>query len=178
MTANPSRLVALLSAILLAAALRLVPHPPNFTPIGAMALFSGAYFGRRGLAFVAPLAAMLLSDAVIGFYSGMQYTYGAVVLVVLVGWAARSRFGVASVAAGTVATSVLFFVVSNFGTWLSSGMYAHSFAGLAACFTAAIPFFQNTVAGDICYATLLFGGFALLERALPVIRRAPEPQPA
>ena len=71
MTANNSRILALLSAIVLAAALRLVPHPPNFTPIGAMALFSGAYIGRRALAFVAPLAAMLLSDAILGFYSGM-----------------------------------------------------------------------------------------------------------
>ena len=83
MTANHSRILALLSAILLAAALRLVPHPPNFTPIGAMALFSGAYLGRRGLAFVAPLAALLLSDAVLGFYSGMEFQYLSVALIVL-----------------------------------------------------------------------------------------------
>ena len=74
MNAKNSRLVALLSAILVAAVLRLVPHPPNFTPIGAMALFSGAYLGRRGLAFVAPLGAMLLSDAVLGFYHGIGLT--------------------------------------------------------------------------------------------------------
>ena len=71
MTSNHARLTVLLSAIVAAAALRLVPHPPNFTPIGAMALFSGAYFGRRWLAFAAPLGALLLSDAVLGFYAGM-----------------------------------------------------------------------------------------------------------
>src|SRR5215208_3685234 len=70
MTANHSRLIALLSAIAAAAVLRLMPHPPNFTPIGAMALFSGAYFGRRWLAFAAPLGAMLVGDAVLGFHSG------------------------------------------------------------------------------------------------------------
>jgi len=84
MNANNSRIVALLFAILLAATLRLVPHPPNFTPIGAMALFSGAYLGRRGMAFAAPLGAMVLIDVVLGFYSGFWITYVAVALIVVV----------------------------------------------------------------------------------------------
>ena len=178
MTANNARLLVLLSAIIAAAALRLVPHPPNFTPIGAMALFSGAYLGRRGLAFVAPLAAMLLSDAVLGFYSGMQYTYFAVAVVVLIGWAISARISPLRVGAGALASSVLFFLVSNFGTWLSSGMYPHTFDGLAACYVAAIPFFQNTLAGDLFFSGLLFGGFALLERAVPVLRMSRDPRPA
>src|SRR3954452_14921101 len=91
MISNTARLATLLCAIVAAAALRLVPHPPNFTPIGAMALFSGAYLGRRGLAFVAPLAALALSDAVLGFYSGMAFQYVAVALVVLLGWFALSQ---------------------------------------------------------------------------------------
>src|SRR5438067_5356261 len=91
MTANYSRILALLSAIVLAAAMRLVPHPANFTPIGAMALFSGAYLGRRSLAFAAPLAALLLSDAVLGFYAGMSFVYASTALVVLIGWAVASR---------------------------------------------------------------------------------------
>src|SRR4051794_4931455 len=141
MTANHSRILALLSAIIIAAALRLVPHPPNFTPIGAMALFSGAYLGRRWLAFVAPLGAMLLSDAVLGFYSGMWVTYLAVALVVAVGWLALSRVSVPRVAGAAVVSSIVFFLVSNFGTWALSGMYPHTPAGLAACYIAAIPFF-------------------------------------
>src|SRR5579872_3194594 len=122
MNINHSRLVALLSAILSAAALRLVPHPPNFTPIGAMALFSGAYFGRRGLALVAPLGAMLLGDAIIGFYSGFWVTYLAVALIVLVGALALTRASAFRIGVAAVASSLLFFIVSNFGTWAMSGM--------------------------------------------------------
>jgi hypothetical protein len=178
MTATHARLLALLSAIAAAAALRLVPHPPNFTPIGAMALFSGAYLGRRTISFAAPLAAMLLSDAVLGFYSGVWITYLGVALIVLLGSLALSRRTALRVGAAAVASSVLFFLVSNFGTWALSGMYPHSVSGLVACYVAAIPFFQNTLAGDLFYAALLFGGFALLERALPALRRAGEPQSA
>ena len=177
MNANHSRLVALLGAILVAAILRLVPHPPNFTPIGAMALFSGAYLGKRSLAFVAPLGAMLLSDAVLGFYSGFWMTYLGVALIVLVGWLALSRVSVLRVGAAAIASSVLFFLVSNFGTWALSGMYPHSLSGLSACYAAAIPFFQNTVAGDLFYATLLFGSFRIAELLVPRLRAA-TPQPA
>ena len=169
MTVNNSRILALLSAILLAAALRLVPHPPNFTPIGAMALFSGAYLGRRALAFVAPLGAMLLSDALLGFYSGFWITYLAIGLVVLIGWLALSRVSPLRVGAAAIASSITFFLVSNFGTWTLSGMYPHSGPGLAACYLAAIPFFQNTLAGDLFYATLLFGGFRIAELLVPRI---------
>jgi hypothetical protein len=177
MTPNHSRIVALLCAIVAAAALRLVPHPPNFSPIGAMALFSGAYLGRRPLAFVAPLGALFLSDAVLGFYSGMWVTYLAVALIVLVGWAGLQRLSVLRIAGAAVASSVLFFVVSNFGVWAMSGMYPLNGSGLAACYAAAIPFFQNTLAGDLFYASLLFGGFRVAELLLPRLRTA-GPQPA
>ena len=178
MTANSTRLLAILAAIVGAAALRLVPHPPNFAPITAMALFSGAYLGRRPLAFVAPLGAMLLSDAVIGFHSGLPFVYGSVALIVLLGWAALSRVTVLRLAGAAVASSVLFFIVTNFGTWLLSGMYPLTAAGLAACYVAAIPFFQNTLAGDLFYTGVLFGGFALLERAVPMLRAGGEPRAA
>jgi hypothetical protein len=177
MNANYSRLIALLGAIVLAAALRLVPHPPNFSPIGAMALFSGAYLGRRGMAFVAPLGAMVLSDLVLGFYSAVWITYSAVALIVLIGWLALSRVSVVRLGMAAVASSVVFFLVSNFGTWAVGGMYPHSLAGLAACYVAAIPFYQNTVAGDLFYTTLLFGGFRIAELMLPRLR-AGDPQPA
>ena len=170
MTTNHTRLLALLSAITAAAALRLVPHPPNFTPIGAMALFSGAYLGRRGVAFVAPLAALLLSDLLLGFYAGMGFVYASVALIVLIGWWVSSRRTMLGVAAGAFAGSVSFFVITNVGMWLFSGFYPLTSAGLATCFVAAIPFFQNTVAGDLFYAALLFGGFALAEHLAPQLR--------
>ena len=178
MTSNHARFLALLTAIAAAAALRLVPHPPNFTPIGAMALFSGAYFGRRALAFAAPLGAMLVSDALIGFHSGMPFVYASVAVIALLGWLALSRVTVLRLAGAAIASSILFFVVTNFGTWLLSGMYPLNGAGLAACYVAAIPFFQNTVAGDLFYTGVLFGGFALLERAVPMLRAGGVPRPA
>ena len=165
-----ARIVAIVSAILVAAVLRLVPHPPNFTPIGAMALFSGAYLGRRALAFAAPLGALLLSDLVLGFYSGMIVQYLAVALAVLLGILALQRRSALRVGAAALASSVLFFLITNLGVWALSGMYPHTVAGLQACFVAAIPFFQNTLAGDLFYAALLFGGFALLERTVPSLR--------
>lgn len=177
MTSNHVRLLALLTAILGAAALRLVPHPPNFTPIGAMALFSGAYLGRRGLAFVAPLAALLLSDLVLGFYAGMNFVYLAVALTVLIGWALTKHRSPLRIGAAALASSVMFFVVTNFGMWLFSGIYPPTADGLLACYVAAIPFFQNSVAGDLFYTALLFGGFAIVQRMLPQLR-AGAAQPA
>jgi hypothetical protein len=168
---NKARLLALLTAIFAAAAMRLVPHPPNFSPIAAMALFSGAYLPKRALAFVAPFAALLLSDAVLGFYAGMNFVYFSFALTVLIGWAVASRKTPLAIGAAAIASSVLFFVLTNFGMWLFSGFYPLTSAGLVACFVAAIPFFQNTLAGDLFFTALLFGGFALLERFLPAIRQ-------
>jgi hypothetical protein len=173
-----ARIFALLSAIVLAAALRLVPHPPNFTPIGAMALFAGSYFGRRWIAFAAPLGALLLSDLVLEFYSGMIVQYLAVAAIVLLGMFALERRSFLRVGLAAVASSVLFFVLTNLGVWATSGMYPLTATGLEACFVAAIPFFQNTLAGDLFYAGLLFGGFALLERGLPSLRSPTGAQPA
>ena len=172
MTDNMTRLVALLSAIAAAAALRLVPHPPNFSPIDAMALFSGAYFARRSIALAAPLGALLLSDLVLGFYPGMLFQYAAVVVIVLLGSLALSRKGALRIAGAAVASSVLFFAISNFGVWLATGMYPQTVSGLGACYAAAIPFFQTTVMGDLFYTAILFGGFALAEHLVPRLRVA------
>ena len=177
MTKYHSRLVVLLGAIAAAAAMRLVPHPFNFTPVGAMALFSGTYLGRRPLAFAAPLGALLLSDVVLGFYSGMVTVYLATAAAVLIGWTLVQRKNVLRVGAAALASSVLFFVVTNFAMWLNSGFYPRTSTGLAECFVAAIPFFQNSVAGDLFYSALLFGGFALLQQTIPQLR-AGEPQAA
>jgi len=179
MSPNTTRLLAILAAIAAAAALRLVPHPPNFAPIGAMALFGGAYLGRRPLAFAAPFGALLVSDAALGgFYPEMSFVYLSVALTVLIGRAIASRKTPLRIGAAAVASSMLFFVLTNFGVWLMSGFYPLTPAGLAACYTAAIPFFQNTLAGDLFYAGLLFGGFALMERSLPALRSAGEPRTA
>jgi hypothetical protein len=170
MISNFSRLAALILMIVAAASLRLVPHPPNFSPIDAMALFSGAYLGRRTIAFAVPIVALLLSDLVIGGYPGMLFQYVSVALIVLVGMTALASVTILRLIGTALFSSLLFFVISNLGVWLVSGMYAHNLGGLADCYVAAIPFFQNTVAGDLFYVALLFGGFALLQKLVPSLR--------
>jgi len=164
------RFATLAGMIFLAAALRLIPHPPNFTPVAAMALFGGAYLSERRLAFGLPLAALLLSDAVLGFYQGMIWVYGSFALIVCLGLQLRSRRRLLPIAGAALAGSVLFFVVTNFGVWASGGLYPRTLTGLGACYAAAIPFFQNTIAGDLVYTALLFGGFAIVERKFPALR--------
>ncbi len=170
-----ARLLTLLAVILAAAAFRLLPHPPNFTPIGAMALFSGAHFRDRGYSFVAPLAAMFLSDLVIGLHPLIPVVYGSFALVVTIGFWLRSRQNVLTIAGAALASSLLFFLVTNFGVWALGSLYPKTVTGLLAAYVAAIPFFRNTVAGDLFYTAILFAGFALLERAIPMLR---EPPPA
>lgn len=173
MTSTTARIIVILAAIAAAAALRLVPHPPNFTPLAAMALFSGAHVGRRALAFAAPLGALLLSDLVLGFYPELAFVYVSMAATVLIGWLLARRRTVIRVGAAALAASVLFYGVTNFGVWLLTNYYPHTSAGLLASYIAAIPFFQNSLAGDLFYSALLFGGFALLERAVPLLRPAP-----
>lgn len=136
------------------AVLRIVPHPWNFAPIGALALFGGAVLpGTLGLAV--PLAALVLSDAVLGFYPGIGWVYGSYLLIALLGRALRGRRPTGRVVAYSVAASVLFYVVTNFGEWLGP-LYPHTPAGLVASYVAAIPFFRNTVLSDVCYSLALF----------------------
>lgn len=169
---NKARLVALLTAIFAAAAMRLLPHPPNFSPIAAMALFGGAYLPKRALAFAAPFGALIISDALLGgFYPGMNLVYLSFGLTVLIGWAVAKRKTVLTIAGAALASSVLFFILTNFGMWLFSGFYPLTWEGLVACYVAAIPFFQNTVAGDLFFTAILFGGFAVAERLVPALRQ-------
>ncbi len=140
----------LLAVILAAAAFpSAAPSPPNFTPIGAMALFSGAHFRDRGYSFVAPLAAMFLGDLVIELHPLIPAVYGSFVLVVTIGFWLRSRKNVLTIAEAVLASSVLFFLVTNFAVWAFTPTVSKTIAALLAAYVAAIPFFQNTVAG-IC----------------------------
>ena len=169
------RMALLISMIVAAAATRLMPHPPNITAIGAMALFGGASFADKRLAFLVPLAALFASDLVLGFYQGMEYQYLTFTLIVCLGFWLRSRRRVLPIAGAAVASSTIHFIVTDFGTWTGT-LYPHTLAGLIACYTAAIPFFWNTLAGDLFFTALLFGGFAVLERAFPILREAATPR--
>jgi hypothetical protein len=158
----------LVAMIIAAAAMRLLPHPANFTPIGALALFAGAHFDDKRWAFVIPLAAMALSDVLLGFHGQMLVTYGAFAVIVAMGFSLRERTTALRVSGASVGAATFFFVVSNFGVWAVDGLYPLTLQGLIACYVAAIPFFHNGLAGTLFYSALLFGGFALAERQLAI----------
>ena len=160
------RLIVPIILIALAAASRLLPHPPDFTPLAAMALFGGAYFSDRRIAFALPFIALLLSDLVLGLHGTMPFVYLGFGATVLIGMALRGKVRVLPVAGAAITSSVLFFVLTNFGVWLIGDMYPRDVGGLMLCYIAAIPFFQYSVAGDFLYTGLLFGGMAVVERYL------------
>ena len=166
------RAVLLLTIIFAAAALRLLPHPSNFTPIGALALFAGAHFDDKRWALIVPLAAMFLSDILIGFHGQMPITYGAFAVIVCMGFLLREKKTALRVTGASLAAATFFFIVSNFAVWAFDGLYPMTLAGLVTCYIAAIPFFANTLAGTLFYSAVLFGGFALAERKLPMFAPA------
>jgi hypothetical protein len=167
MNSNKKLLIGVV-LILAAAFSRLIPHPMNFAPITAIALFGGMYFDRR-FAPVLPLAALMISDYFLGFYQGIAWVYSAFLLVTFLGMFASGKRSVGVIAGSTVAGSVLFFVVTNFGVWQSGVLYPLTMSGLAECYIAALPFFRNALAGDLFYSAVLFGSYALIGKKLPAL---------
>jgi hypothetical protein len=183
-----------LTILMVAAALtRLLPHPPNFSPIEAIALFGGAYFASRALAVAVPLVAIFISDLVLGPLQGGQLLayfdrkeyldyflspqsfaiYACIALSAVLGFGLRGKVNGGRVLGYSLAGSVLFFVMTNFAVWMTATPLDGNLActsGLLPCYVAAIPFFQWTALGTLFYAALLFGGFALLRRKLPALR--------
>ena len=171
-------LLAGIGLVLAAALARLLPHPWNFTPLGGMALFAGAVFRRQAWSLALPFVALWLSDLVLNntlnahYYTGFQWfgnagVYLAFLGIFLLGRLAIHRLAPGRIALSALAGSLLFFLVTNFMSWwmYSGTMYSSDFAGLLACYTAGIPFFGGTVAGDLFYSALLFGGWAWYTRS-------------
>ena len=159
-------------------AARLLLHTPNVSPIAASALFAGIMLRRRSLAPAVPLAAMLIGDAVTGFYDWrvMAVVYAALTLPAVAGILARRFRAVRIVVPTLLACSLIFFAASNFAVWAFSGMYSADLTGLLQCYAAALPFLKNTIAGDLLWAAALFGG-ATLVRRLTACHAAAEPAP-
>ncbi len=176
----------LVMIVMAAAVARLAPHPPNVTPIAAMALFGGACFRDRRIAYLLPLAAMLLSDLVLGLtrydmtalLGSQPVVYACILAATGLGKLIEDRRSPWQVGAAALAGSLLFFVVTNFAFWLTGLLYPMTGAGLAACFWAAIPFFRNSLLGDIFFTTMLFGSLALLENRLTWMREDTKAVPA
>ncbi|MDR1552196.1 MAG: hypothetical protein LBS69_01875 [Prevotellaceae bacterium] len=174
-----------IAAIILVAAMsRLLPHLPNFAPVGGMALFGAAYYSKRRWAFIVPVAAMWISDIILNnivysqyfdgfvwFYGGSIFTYGAFALITLLGIFVLKKISIFNLTCSVLAASVIFFLISNFGAWLSmADTYPRTFSGLQACYFAGIPFFRNTLLGDIFYTSVLFGTFEILQYRFPILR--------
>jgi hypothetical protein len=153
---------------------RILPHAPGFMPIAASALFAGTMLRRRALALIVPLAAMLLSDIVLGF-NDWQMTaviYISVSLPALVAFAPKQFRAPGAFIPVALACSLIFFATTNFAVWAFSGMYTHDLNGLIQCYVLALPFLQNAIAGDLFWVVVLFGA-AWLVRMLPAqLRRA------
>ncbi len=163
--------------VLAAATSRLLPHPPNFTAVPAMALFSGALFGWRWLAFAVPLLSMALSDIVLGlFVYGVDAFVGAapvyLCIAAMVWIGLHSERSVRGVLLGAVLSTVTFFLVTNLSVWAFQGLYSRTPAGLALCYAAAIPYALNMLASTLVYGLALFGLWAVVERRFPVLARA------
>jgi len=166
------RFATLICMTMATAATRLLPHPPNLTPIAAMALFGGAHFASPLAAFAVPLSAMVVSDVLLGFGLDrvMPFVYGSFVFTVWLGRWLRGRRSPLAIALAAVSASLVFFVVTNLGVWLAGDLYSRTLDGLVICYIAAIPFFGNTLAGDAFYTVVLFGGFALGQRYVAALR--------
>jgi hypothetical protein len=181
----------LAAMVILAAFARLIPHPPNFAPICAMAFFGGVQFRSRLAAFLVPLLAMFLSDValeiigrlhlfeswlphVIGFYPDMWVVYAAIALTAAIGVLVQRRRSLPAITGGVLASSLLYFVITNFGYWAISDQYPHTLAGLQTCFVMAIPFYQWSFAGDVFFSAVLFGGITLAELLNPRLQLAVE----
>lgn len=183
------RTLTLFIIIMVVASTRIIPHMPNFSPLGAVALFGGAYLTARWQAFMLPIAATWVGDLFLNnviyteyfdeftwFYSGFYWQYGSYALIVLMGRILLRSGGHKTfwwrLCGGALGSSVLFFVVTNFGSWMTFTTYPPTWEGLVACYVAGIPFFRGTLTGDVIYAAVLFGGYALAQRRWTWLREA------
>ena len=168
---NIHRLIVIAAMIIVAAAASLIPHPPNFTPLAAIALFAGAYLNGRA-SFALALGALVARDAILGFHILMPAVYACYAFNVWLGFWLRDEQSVWRVAGASLAGSIVFFFVTNFAVWAAFNTYAHTARGLLACYVAGIPYFRNTIASDLLYSMAMFGIFAFAQLRIRTLRRA------
>ncbi|MDG2384595.1 MAG: hypothetical protein P8N76_23200 [Pirellulaceae bacterium] len=167
-----SRLLVVTMITLFAVAMRFLPHPPNFAPVAALALFAGSLCRSKKIGLLIPVIAMLVSDWMLGFHSLMLVVYGCLIFNVVIGqyWIGQSGRQPSKLVAASVIGSCLFFCATNFACWLS--FYEPNLNGFISCYTLALPFFRNTLLSDLTYTTLFFGAVALAKSTLPVRHRS------
>lgn len=158
-----SRFSALLGLVIFGIVSRLLPHPPNFNSINAIALFSACYLGSMSLSLVVVLSIVFFSDLFLGFHSTMPSVYLSFGLIILMGHMMKRGISFWRISVACAASSLLFFLISNFGVWMTGCLYPKTLYGLGLCYIASIPFLANQVIGDLTYGLILFGSVQLLE---------------
>jgi hypothetical protein len=153
--------ISSLLIIVCAFLLRLLPHPPNVEPIAAMALFGGVYLNKK-YALIVPLISLFISDLFLGFYSEMSFVYGSFLLIGVIGLWLRDHKSFKNIVFASLTSSILFFLITNFGVWIMGTMYDKSLNGLMESYIMGLPFFRNTLLGDLGYVGLFFGGYELI----------------
>ena len=174
-TLFPDKRTILITVLLILAALsRLLPHPNNFAPIGAIALFGGCYITNKRLAFILTLGVMFFSDIMMqivygnGFHPIMLWVYASFAIITFLGFLLRGREQRQTIMVASLVGSILFFVITNFGQW-ATGYYGYESGTLVKSFVAAIPFFRGTIMGDLFYNLVLFGSYALISWRYPAL---------
>lgn len=146
-------LVAIIAFLALS---RCLPHPPNFTPLAAMSLLSGAFLRDWRLALIIPLGAMLLSDLYLGLHNSMLFVYAAMASIVIFSRYGLRRVSLFRLTSASVLSAVWFFLLTNFGAWLGHETYAPSLNGLMQAYVAGIPFFRNTLLSSVLFTLLAY----------------------
>jgi len=151
---NRNSFILLIVIILALSLTRLIPHPWNFSPMLAVGVFSGFYFRQFYLSLFIVIFSMFIGDLFLGFHSTMFFTYIALAVSVLIGLYVK-HFKFTEILFSGLASSVCFFIITNFGVWLTLEMYVKNFAGLLQSYVMAIPFFHNTLISTFAYLVVL-----------------------
>jgi len=153
-----------LSLIIAGILLRFAPHAPNFTPVAAIALFGGAYLNKK-YAVLVPLVLMVASDAVIGMHNVVIFTWGGFILTSLLGIWIKKHKGIYGIVSASIVSSLLFYIVSNFGVWLM-GWYPRNLVGLINCYIMALPFLRDFTLGTLLYTSAFFAVYDLIAKSV------------
>ena len=146
-----------LSLIIIGIVLRFAPHAPNFTPVAAIAMFSGVYLSRK-YALAVPLLLMIVSDMILGLHNVVAFTWGGFILITLLATPLKKHKNVSGIAFGSIASSLLFYIVTNFGVW-AMGWYPRTLSGLVQCYVMGLPFLRDFTVATIVYAAVFFGAY-------------------
>ena len=158
-----NKTLIILLIILIGAFSRIIPHPPNFTAIGAISILGGLYFNKKYLAFLTPISAMFLSDLILG-YTPIMSVYIAFLMIIPLGIKIRENLTYSSIFKISIYASILFFIITNFTSWLYNPIYPQNLSGLIMSYTAGIPFFSNTLLGNLFFCFSLFGLYEIISK--------------